>query len=147
VTRKRARLYLVLLLLATTGGAVTLALTALKSNVSYFRTPTEVATGAFPEKTKGRGFRLGGMVEQGSVTRAGAALNFRVTDYKNSVTIHYEGAVPDLFREGQGVVAEGKLDGMGVFQARTLLAKHDEKYMPPEIKAIMQNVPTAGSRP
>lgn len=147
MTRKRARLYLVVLLLATTAGAAALALTALKENVSYFRTPTEVATGAFPEKTKGRGFRLGGMVEQGSVSRAGAAIDFRVTDFKNSVTVHYAGTVPDLFREGQGVVAEGKIDGMGVFQARTLLAKHDEKYMPPEIKAIMTDVPTQGARP
>jgi len=133
MTRKRARLFMVLLLLCGTGVSTALILTALRQNVSYFRTPTEIVSGAYPEKQNGRGFRLGGLVEKGSLTRAGGAISFRVTDMKNTLPVRYEGVVPDLFREGQGVVAEGKMDGAGVFQAAVLLAKHDEKYMPPEV--------------
>jgi cytochrome c-type biogenesis protein CcmE len=133
MTRKRARLYMVLLLLCGVGTSTALALTALKQNISYFRTPTEIVSGTYPEKTSGRGIRLGGLVEKGSLTREGSAISFRVTDLKNELPVHYEGVVPDLFREGQGVIAEGKMDASGTFQATMLLAKHDEKYMPPEV--------------
>jgi cytochrome c-type biogenesis protein CcmE len=141
MTRKQARLYGVLLLLAGMGVATALVLTALKDNVSYFRTPTEIVTGAYPEKGSGRSLRLGGMVEKGSVQHDGAVVTFRVTDYTNTMIIHYQGLLPDLFREGQGVIAEGKMGADGVFMADTILAKHDEKYMPPELKG-MRKLPT-----
>ena len=144
MTRKRARLYMVLLLLVGVGVAAALVLTALGQNVSYFRTPTEILSGTYPEKTTKRGIRMGGMVEKGSIERNGSTVLFRVTDFKNTLPVHYEGLVPDLFREGQGVIAEGKMDEVGVFQASVLLAKHDEKYMPPEIAQEMKD---AGKAP
>lgn len=131
--KKRARLLMVLLLLAGVGTAVGLVLAALGQNVSYFRTPTELVSGRFPEKQNGRGIRLGGLVEKDSFQHAGSAITFRVTDLKNEITVHYDGIVPDLFREGQGVIAEGHVDPDGAFKATVLLAKHDEKYMPPEV--------------
>jgi len=136
MTRKRARLYGVLLLLLGIGAATGLVLWALRDNVSYFRTPSEIVSGAYPERLSGRGLRLGGMVEKGSVKRDGAVVTFRVTDFANSLSVHYEGLVPDLFREGQGVIAEGKMGSDGVFMAERILAKHDEKYMPPELKGM-----------
>ncbi len=133
MTRKRARLYMVLLLVLGVGTAVALALAALGQNVSYFRTPTEITTGNYPEKNNKHGLRLGGLVEKGSLIHEGSAIRFSVTDLKNSLPVYYNGTVPDLFREGQGVIAEGHVDEAGVFQATMLLAKHDEKYMPPEV--------------
>jgi len=133
MTRKRIRLYMVVLLLCGVGTATGLVLTALGKNVSYFRTPTEIVSGSFPEKQNGRGIRLGGLVEKGSLTHDGSTISFRVTDLKNDLLVHYAGIVPDLFREGQGVIAEGHMDESGTFQATVLLAKHDEKYMPPEV--------------
>jgi cytochrome c-type biogenesis protein CcmE len=133
MTRKKARLYMVILLLLGVGTAATLVLLALGQNISYFRTPSEIVSGSYPEKANGRGIRLGGLVEKGSLIHDGSAINFRITDLKQTLSVHYEGVVPDLFREGQGVIAEGKMDESGVFQATTLLAKHDEKYMPPEV--------------
>lgn len=136
MTRKQARLYGVLLLLAGVGVATALVLTALKDNVSYFRTPTEIASGNYPEHASGRALRLGGMVEKGSVVHNGTVVTFRLTDFANTMSVHYEGLLPDLFREGQGVIAEGKVGADGVFMADTILAKHDEKYMPPELKGM-----------
>jgi cytochrome c-type biogenesis protein CcmE len=138
MTRKRGRLYLVLLLLLGAGAATALVLTALGKNVSYFRTPTEIGSGVYPEKESGRGIRLGGLVEKGSLQRDGSAISFRVTDLKNSLPVRYTGVVPDLFREEQGVIAEGKMDDTGIFQATVLLAKHDEKYMPPEVASELK---------
>ena len=139
MTRKRARLYMVLALLGGTGVSTALVLAALGQNVSYFRTPTEIVSGAYPEKQSGRGIRLGGMVEKGSITHTGSAIDFRITDFKNTLLVHYIGLAPDLFREGQGVIATGKMDATGTFQASVLLAKHDEKYMPPEIAQEMKD--------
>jgi len=139
MTRKRARLYMVLALLVGVGVATMLVFMALGQNVSYFRTPTEIIAGAYPEKQSGRSLRLGGMVEKGSLTRQGSAIDFRITDMKHTLPVHYEGIVPDLFREGQGVIATGKMDEAGVFQATVLLAKHDEKYMPPEVAREMKD--------
>ena len=136
MTRKQARLTGVLCLLLGVATATALVLTALKDNVSYFRTPTEIVSGNYPERGFDRNLRLGGMVEKGSVVHDGAAVTFRVTDFTNSLTIHYIGLLPDLFREGQGVIAEGKMGADGVFQAERILAKHDEKYMPPELKGM-----------
>lgn len=138
MTRKRARLYMVLLLVLGVAVATTLVLTALGQNVSYFRTPTEILSGSYPEKNNGRGIRLGGLVEKGSIAHDGSVISFRVTDLKNTLPVRYQGLAPDLFREGQGVIAEGKMDEAGVFQANTLLAKHDEKYMPPEVASELK---------
>ncbi len=138
MTRKQARLYGVLLLLLGVGAATALALTALKDNVSYFRTPSEIVSGHYPEKASGRGVRIGGMVEKGSVRRDGDIVTFRVTDLVQSLPVRYQGIVPDLFREGQGVVAEGKIGADGVFLADRILAKHDEKYMPPEVTQALK---------
>jgi cytochrome c-type biogenesis protein CcmE len=137
-TRKRARLYGLLLFLLGLGTATALTLTALQDNLSYFRTPSEIVSGNYPERNTSRGIRLGGLVEKGSLMHDGSAIIFRVTDLKKSLTVHYHGVIPDLFREGQGVVAEGKVGNDGVFNADKLLAKHDEKYMPPEVARALQ---------
>ncbi|MGE3622249.1 MAG: cytochrome c maturation protein CcmE [Bdellovibrionales bacterium] len=136
--KARMRLYGILLFMAGFGAAAGLTLYALKDNISYFRTPSEIAGGNYPERASGRGIRLGGLVEEGSLRRAqesgkGEDVTFRVTDLAHTVTVHYRGLVPDLFREGQGVIAEGKMAPDGTFIAQRLLAKHDEKYMPPEV--------------
>ncbi|MDX2028291.1 MAG: cytochrome c maturation protein CcmE [Alphaproteobacteria bacterium] len=138
MTRRRARLYILLLFALGLGVAATLVLLALRDNLSYFRTPTEIVIGQYPERQTGRGLRLGGLVERGSLKREGNSLFFRVTDLKNSLPAHYQGVPPDLFREGQGVVAEGKVSSDGVFEAERLLAKHDEKYMPPEVAKALR---------
>jgi cytochrome c-type biogenesis protein CcmE len=132
MSKKRMRLYGLFLFLLGLGAAVTLVLFALRDNLSYFRTPTEIISGNYPEHASGRAFRLGGLVEKGSLTHKNGTITFTVTDLKHNLTVRYSGVMPDLFREGQGVVAEGKMNG-GVFVATTLLAKHDEKYMPPEV--------------
>ena len=138
MTRKaRLRLYGLLLFLAGFGTATGLTLYALRENLSYFRTPSELLSGNYPERISNRALRLGGLIEKGSLTRTTSggeeAITFRVTDLVQSVTVHYKGIVPDLFREGQGVIAEGKMAPDGSFTASGLLAKHDEKYMPPEV--------------
>ena len=134
--RRRQRLILVGLLLLGVGGAVALALTALNQNINLFYSPTQVTSGEAPE---GATFRLGGMVVDGSVERQASDLKVRfdLTDTANTVTVFYEGILPDLFREGQGIVTTGKLVG-GEFVAQQVLAKHDETYMPPEVDAAIK---------
>ncbi|MFC3609565.1 cytochrome c maturation protein CcmE [Stutzerimonas tarimensis] len=129
---RKKRLYVVLAILAGVGVAVTLALSALQQNINLFYTPSQIAAGEAPEGTR---IRAGGLVEQGSVARDRDALNvsFRVTDNAESVTIRFQGILPDLFREGQGIVALGRVNGEGVLIADEVLAKHDENYMPPEV--------------
>lgn len=137
MTPKRRRLWLLLGSLATLGFAATLVLTALNDNLVFFYSPTQVA-----EKNLGpdRRFRLGGLVEQGSVEKDGQVVRFTVTDTNKTVKVSYRGILPDLFREGQGVIAEGSLGPDGVFTAREILAKHDENYMPPEVaKALKES--------
>lgn len=131
MTRKGRRLTLIGTALAVLALAAGLVLTALQGTIAFFATPSEIAAhGAAP----GTRLRLGGLVEPGSVAHDGpATVRFRVTDTKDTVRVVYSGIVPDLFREGQGVVAEGSLDAQGLFQADTLLAKHDERYMPREV--------------
>ncbi|MEC5387561.1 cytochrome c maturation protein CcmE [Uliginosibacterium sp. H3] len=111
--------------------AVTLVLGAFNDNLVFFKTPTEVAEGLVP---KGRNFRVGGMVEKGSIQRAadGLTVSFVLTDTVKSIPITYKGALPDLFKDGKGAVAQGKLDESGKFIASEVLAKHDENYMPSE---------------
>ena len=136
MTPKRKRLYLLLGSLGVLGVAAALVLSALNDNLVFFYSPTQMA-----EKhiAPDRRFRLGGLVEAGSVKKSGQEVRFSVTDTHKTVQVVYRGLLPDLFREGQGVVAEGSLGADGVFLARDVLAKHDENYMPPEVaKAIKE---------
>jgi len=129
MTRKRKRLIFVLSGLALLGLATALTLSALKDNLVFFYSPSDLyAKGV----EAGRLLRLGGLVENGSVKRDGRMVYFKVTDGRKSVPVTYGGDLPDLFREGQGVVVEGKLQ-QGTFRADSVLAKHDENYMPPEV--------------
>jgi cytochrome c-type biogenesis protein CcmE len=130
LTRKQKRLGLILSGLAVLGVAAGLVLYALNDSIVFFFTPAEAMARHIGEGTR---FRLGGLVAQGSLKQQGTTFEFIVTDTEKSVPVTYEGQLPDLFREGQGVVAEGKLDGEGKFIADTVLAKHDEKYMPKEV--------------
>ena len=139
MTPKRKRLWLLAGSLAVLGVAATLVLTALNDNIVFFYSPTQVA-----EKNPGpeRRFRLGGLVEAGSVKKSAdnREVRFTVTDLQKTVPVVYRGLLPDLFREGQGVITEGSLGADGVFTAREVLAKHDENYMPPEVaKALKES--------
>ena len=131
MTRKRRRLLVVLGGLVMLGIATGLVLTAFNENLVFFYSPSDLKTKDAPE---GRRLRVGGLVEAGSVSKTtdGRSVQFRVTDGSNDVAVTYSGVLPDLFREGQGVVVEGVLSG-GIFKADTVLAKHDERYMPPEV--------------
>ncbi len=131
MTRKRKRLYIVLGGLALLGVATALVLSAFQDNLVFFYSPSDITAKNVPD---GRSIRIGGLVEKNSVKREsdGVTLDFRISDGNQTVPVSYRGDVPDLFREGQGVVAEGKLDH-GTFVASTVLAKHDENYMPPEV--------------
>jgi cytochrome c-type biogenesis protein CcmE len=134
MTPKRKRLWMLVGSLAVLGAAAALVLTALNDNLVFFYSPTQVAEKHIAPE---RRFRLGGLVEAGSVKKNGQEIRFIVTDTAKTVPVVYRGLLPDLFREGQGVVAEGSLGPDGVFVAREVLAKHDENYMPPEVaKAI-----------
>jgi cytochrome c-type biogenesis protein CcmE len=134
MTRKRRRLVAVLLGLAMLAVATTLVLLALSANdsLAFFTSPSELKARATPD---GRRLRLGGLVEKASLRREadGKTVHFRVTDGANAVGVTFSGALPDLFREGQGVVVEGKLGPGGTLEADTVLAKHDENYMPREV--------------
>jgi cytochrome c-type biogenesis protein CcmE len=114
---------------AVLGIAAALALNAFQSNLVFFFSPTDVAENRAPQ---GRTFRIGGVVEEKSVKRDGITVRFNVTDTAKTIPVVYTGILPDLFKEGKGVVAQGKLDASGVFTASEVLAKHDENYMPPE---------------
>jgi len=126
---RHRRLAAIALGVVALGLATALVLMAFRENLVFFFTPSQVAANEAP---KGRLFRIGGMVEKGSVRRSGIEVRFVVTDTARSIPVSYRGALPDLFREGKGVVAQGTLGADGVFQAREVLAKHDENYMPPE---------------
>ena len=136
---RKKRLIIILAILVGAGAAVALALSALQQNINLFYTPTQIANGEAPVDTR---IRAGGMVQDGSLKRSGDSLDveFVVTDFNKAVTIQYRGILPDLFREGQGIVALGKLNAQGVVVADEVLAKHDEKYMPPEVtKALNES--------
>lgn len=128
---KTKKLALIGVAVAVVGVGLTLALQAFNENLVFFFSPTQVAANEAPQ---GRTFRLGGVVEVGSVQRQadGLTTEFKITDTAKTVPVRYTGILPDLFSEGQGVVAQGKLDDKGVFTASEVLAKHDENYMPPE---------------
>jgi len=131
MTRKQRRAVLIGTSLAVLALAVGLVLMALRDSIVFFYTPSEVAE---KHLDAGQRFRLGGLVESGSLKRGeGTTVSFLVTDKRATLPVTYTGVLPDLFREGQGVVAEGMLSADGVFHADSVLAKHDEKYMPPEV--------------
>ncbi len=135
-TRKK-RLLLILLVFVGVAIATGIFLLAFKENIMFFKSPTEIAAGDYPQQ---RSFRIGGMVKDHSLQRANDSLksNFIVTDFKHDVNVQYEGILPDLFREGQGVVAIGKMPSADLFIAEEVLAKHDENYMPPEAAAALE---------
>lgn len=142
--KKKQRLYFILFVLCCLGFAVGLSLYALRDNISFFYSPKEIAAyrmAADPRIAAGKAFRLGGLVKTGTVSKDDktAVVRFTVTDGADDIAVEYRGIVPDLFREGQGVVAMGRLNDNGVFMADELLAKHDENYMPPDVaKALKQ---------
>ncbi len=142
--QRKKRLFLILGLLVGVAIAVGFALSALQQNINLFYTPTQIANGEAPLDTR---IRAGGMVEKGSVQRSADSLDVRfvVTDFNKSVPITYRGILPDLFREGQGIVALGKLNAEGVVVADEVLAKHDEKYMPPEVSKALKESGQAAS--
>ncbi len=127
MTRKGQRLVFLLIGLAALGGATALVLSAMGDNLVFFYTPSELE--AHPRAAAER-VRIGGLVEAHSLQKDGTAVSFRITDGKTDIEVHYRGVLPDLFREGQGVVAEGRLQADGDFRAATVLAKHDQYYMP-----------------
>jgi len=131
---RHKRLVLVAAGLAAVGAATYLVLTAFNKNLVYFYTPTQIASNEAP---RNRPFRIGGLVESGSLRRDGTTVHFLVTDTARTVQVDYVGILPDLFREGKGVVAQGRLGDDGVFRASEVLAKHDENYMPPEAAAAL----------
>jgi Cytochrome c-type biogenesis protein CcmE len=139
---RKQRLMLIGLMLAGIGLAATFALKAFNENLMYFFSTTDVVEGKAPKDTL---FRLGGMVVKGSVERPDASLlvRFKLSDFSKEVTVEYSGILPDLFREGQGIVAKGRLDERGVFVAEEVLAKHDENYMPPEVADSLKNAAEA----
>ncbi|MFQ5953639.1 MAG: cytochrome c maturation protein CcmE [Kiloniellales bacterium] len=137
MTRKRRRLYVVGLAMLSLGVATALVLTAFEENIVFFYSPSDLVQKQVPVD---RRLRIGGLVEEGSVQRldGGLRVEFRVTDLAHTVSVSYRGVLPDLFREGQGVVAEGRLTEAGVFLASEVLAKHDETYMPPEVAEALK---------
>ena len=135
MTPRRKRFAIALGILAVVGGATTLVLNAFQSNLVFFYSPSQIVA---KEAPVGRTFRLGGLVLEGSVQREGVLVRFEVTDTATTVPVQFSGILPDLFKEGKGVVAQGKLEN-GVFQAKEVLAKHDENYMPPEAAEALKN--------
>ena len=132
---RKKRLALIVLMVAGVSVGVGFALNSLNQNIMFFLTPSEVLAGEAP---RNRLFRVGGMVVDGSVSRPGDGLtvHFDLTDNERQVTVRYTGILPDLFREGQGIIANGRLNENGQFVAEEVLAKHDENYMPPELAGM-----------
>ncbi len=141
---RHKRMLFILAGIAGVGIAVLLVLNALKSNVSLYFTPTQVMNKEAPQ---GRSFRIGGLVEAGSLKREkdGLSVTFTITDMVKSMPVSYQGILPDLFKEGKGVVAQGKMGADGIMHADEVLAKHDENYMPPEAKDALQRAQAAMS--
>jgi cytochrome c-type biogenesis protein CcmE len=134
---RHKKLTIIIASVAALGLSATLVLDAFQSNLVFFFSPTQVAANEAPQ---GKSFRIGGLVEEGSVKRQsdGVTVNFVVTDTAKVIPVVYTGILPDLFKEGKGVVAQGKLSSDGVFRADEVLAKHDENYMPPEAAAALE---------
>ncbi|WP_417582747.1 cytochrome c maturation protein CcmE [Nitrincola sp.] len=141
--KRKQRLIIVLFIVVGVSVAVGLTMFALSQNINLFYSPTQIAAGEAPQDTR---IRAGGMVVDGSVQRDPNSLfvRFDITDYDKTVTVEYTGILPDLFREGQGIVAQGSLNEKGVLNAVEVLAKHDENYMPPEVAEALEK---AGKMP
>ncbi|TVQ35129.1 MAG: cytochrome c maturation protein CcmE [Geminicoccaceae bacterium] len=135
-TRKAQRLVLVVGALGLLGAATGLVLASLGQNVAFFSSPTAILTG---ETKPGTRLRLGGIVLEGTVVHQDVQVRFAITDYAHDIPVLYTGILPDLFREGQGVVAIGQVDADGIFQADEILARHDEGYMPPEVSQALKD--------
>jgi cytochrome c-type biogenesis protein CcmE len=150
MTPRHRRMALVALIVLGVGAAATFALTAFQDNLLYFYSPSDVSAGKAPLD---RVFRVGGMVPEGSFRREPGSLEaqFALTDFENEVKVSYTGVLPDLFREGQGVIARGRMGPDGVFIAEEVLAKHDENYMPPDVAETLkkqhQKPPATGPLP
>ena len=142
MTPRRKRMAIALGAVAVVGAATALVLNAFQSNLVFFYTPTQIEA---KEAPSGRTFRLGGLVVEGSVKRDGVKVAFAVTDTAKTVPVQFSGILPDLFKEGKGVVAQGQLEN-GVFQAKEVLAKHDENYMPPEAAEALKNAAIANQK-
>jgi len=142
MTPRRKRMAIALGIVAVVGAATALVLNAFQSNLVFFYTPTQIDA---KEAPSGRTFRLGGLVVEGSVKRDGVKVAFEVTDTAKTVPVQFSGILPDLFKEGKGVVAQGQLEN-GVFQAKEVLAKHDENYMPPEAAQALKNAAIANQK-
>ena len=134
---RRQRLLILIFIITAVAVAIGLSLFALRQNINLFFTPTQIALGEAPQNTL---IRAGGMVVEGSVERDSQSLKvaFDITDYAETVKVRYEGILPDLFREGQGIVAQGRVVSPGEFEAVEVLAKHDENYMPPEVSDALK---------
>ena len=141
MTPRQKRFAIIGGVLVALAGATALVLNAFRSNMVFFYTPTQIAAGEAPKE---RTFRLGGLVRQGSVKRDGIVVSFVVTDTAKDVAVQFEGTLPDLFKEGKGVVAQGAINASGTFVAKEVLAKHDENYMPPEAAEALKR---AGQAP
>lgn len=139
MTRRQQRMLAVVLVIAGVAVATAFALRAFNENLLYFYSPSQIAAGEAPEN---RTFRVGGLVVNGSVERAPGSLEvrFTLTDNAHTIPVSYSGVLPDLFREGQGIIAHGEIDADGLFTADTVLAKHDENYMPPEVAEALKQV-------
>jgi len=139
MTARQQRMLIVALILAGVGIATAFGLRAFQENLLYYYSPSQVAAGDPPE---GRKFRVGGLVVPGTIRREEGKIDvsFDLTDNAEMVTVTFAGILPDLFREGQGIIAHGKLDGQGMFVADEVLAKHDENYMPPEVAESLKQV-------
>ncbi len=138
MTPRRRRLWVLLSVVGGVAGSVALATMASRDNLMYYFDPSQVAAHRAPADKR---FRLGGMVVKGSVQRrpGDIEVRFLLTDFAHEIAVKYAGVLPDLFREGQGIIAHGTLDGHGVFVADEVLAKHDENYMPPEVAASLKS--------
>ncbi len=138
MTPRRKRLFVVLAILGGVAASVSLAVMASRENIMFYYDPSQVVLGKAPAAKR---FRIGGMVVKGSVARNPGDLQVRfvLTDFAHQVPVEYTGVLPDLFREGQGIIAHGTLNSHGTFVADEVLAKHDEKYMPPEVAASLKN--------
>lgn len=137
MTRKQRRLYFLIAAMIALGSAVGLVLAAFRDNVTYFYGPSELMARTL--EVGSRQIRLGGLVMPGSVIHSpSGAVQFSISDGETIIPVHYRGILPDLFREGQGVIAEGQMEGNGTFIAQTILAKHDETYMPPEVAEALK---------
>ncbi len=136
MTKRQNRMILVALLVLGVSLAGYFGIKAFNDNLLYFYTPADVLEGKAPQ---GKSFRIGGLVQPGSVFRDDLLVFFTLTDNKKTIEVHFEGILPDLFREGQGIVATGSISDENIFKATEVLAKHDENYMPPEVAEALQS--------